>query len=161
MRTSLGDVCRRCVPLGEVVSSREKEVSFFELHADQHNQGFLCCATNRDYFKTDGPLVCSLAIWFDSPPCSPNPLDTDLPGTFQRLQLQHRVECILISTRCRYSCWKPSRATAIAQPAGPTQWISQAIFLEQNRFAVIKPELNGIIGTRTISIYHADVSPPL
>ena len=39
--------------------------------------------------------------------------------------------------------------------------VNQAIFLEQNRFDVIKPELNGIIGTRTISIYHADVSPPL
>lgn len=38
---------------------------------------------------------------------------------------------------------------------------NQATFLEQNRFEVIKPELNGIIGTRTISVYHADVSPPL
>ena len=38
---------------------------------------------------------------------------------------------------------------------------NQAAFLEQNRFAVVKPELNGIIGTRTISVYHADVPTPL
>ena len=55
-------VCRRRVPLDEMVSSREKEVSFFELQADEHSQGFLGCATNGGHFKGDESLVCPLAI---------------------------------------------------------------------------------------------------